>query len=53
VASEDLIIARAERLCLLRALDVATRAHRSTKALHRRLAVLTARIAVLEVRSAG
>jgi hypothetical protein len=50
VASDELILARAERLCLLRALHVATKAHRSTRSLSRKLALLTARIAVLEVR---
>lgn len=50
VASDELIIARAERLCLLLALRSATKAHRSTRSLSRKLALLTARIAVLEVR---
>ena len=46
----DLIIAKAERLCLLRAAHCARRAHRSTSAIIARLRAVTARVASLEAR---
>lgn len=47
----DLIIARAERLCLLRDIHRASRAHRATRDLYGRLRAVTARIAAMEVRT--
>lgn len=46
----DLILARAERLCLLRAAHQARKAHRSTSDIMARLRAVTARVASLEVR---
>jgi hypothetical protein len=46
----QLILTRAERLCLLTELHKARKAHRSTKGLNDRLTAVTARVAVLEAR---
>ena len=46
--THDLILARAERLCLLGDIRRATRAHRATRALYARLRAVTARIAAME-----
>lgn len=45
---EQLIIARAERLCLLRAAHEARKAHRSNRNIMNRLRAVTARIAAME-----
>lgn len=47
----DLILARAERLCLLRDIHRATKAHRATAALYARLRAVTAQIAAMEGRT--
>ena len=47
----DLILAKAERLCLLRAAHKARRSHRRTSALMTRLRAVTARIAAMEGRN--
>lgn len=47
----DLVLAKAERLCLLRAAYEARRSHRRTSALMTRLRAVTARIAAMEARN--
>jgi hypothetical protein len=44
----DLILARAERLCLLTALHRARKAHAPTATITRRLVIATARLAAME-----
>jgi hypothetical protein len=48
---QDLIIARAERLCLLRDVHKARSGHRSRSAIMSRLRAVTARIAAMEARN--
>jgi hypothetical protein len=47
----DLILARAERLALLTDAHKARKAHRSTRAIMRKLNRVTARIAAMEARN--
>lgn len=46
----EIVLAKAERLCLLRAAHRARKAHRSTSAIMARLRAVTARVASLEAR---